>query len=60
MALAHTVRSKVEAAYRRGDLLAKRAILMEDWATFLAIEVAPPSNVVQISEERSKKVPAVA
>ena len=34
MALAHTVESKVEAAYRRGDLLQKRRELMQDWATF--------------------------
>jgi integrase len=32
MALAHTISSKTEAAYRRGDLLAKRRSLMEDWA----------------------------
>ena len=32
MALAHTVGDKVEAAYRRGDLLAKRRRLMEEWA----------------------------
>lgn len=35
MALAHTVGNKVEAAYRRGDLLAKRCALMDDWAQFL-------------------------
>ncbi len=35
-ALAHTLRDKVEAAYRRGDLLDRRAKLMEDWAAFLA------------------------
>jgi integrase len=34
MALAHTIANKVEAAYRRGDLLAKRRELMEDWASF--------------------------
>jgi hypothetical protein len=34
MALAHTVSSKVEAAYRRGDMMAKRFRLMEDWAEF--------------------------
>lgn len=34
MALAHTVRDKVEAAYRRGDLLERRAKLMADWAEF--------------------------
>ena len=34
MALAHTVGNKVEAAYRRGDLLAKRQQLMQDWADY--------------------------
>jgi len=34
MALAHTIESKVEAAYRRGTLFAKRALMMEDWAVF--------------------------
>ena len=32
-ALAHTLRDKVEAAYRRGDLFEKRRRLMDDWAT---------------------------
>ena len=34
MCLAHVVANKVEAAYRRGDLLAKRKKLLEDWANF--------------------------
>ena len=34
MALAHSIRNKVEAAYRRGDLFAKRRKLMEDWERF--------------------------
>lgn len=34
MALAHTIENKVEAAYRRGDLLEKRAELMSDWARY--------------------------
>ncbi|MGI4778014.1 MAG: tyrosine-type recombinase/integrase [Janthinobacterium lividum] len=34
MALAHAIESAVEAAYRRGDMLAKRAALMQDWADF--------------------------
>lgn len=34
MALAHVIENKVEAAYRRGDLFAKRAELMAAWATF--------------------------
>jgi integrase len=36
MALAHTIESKVEAAYRRGDLLEKRREMMEQWAQFVA------------------------
>ena len=35
MALAHTVSSKVEAAYRRGDLLEKRRQLAEAWAAYV-------------------------
>lgn len=34
MALGHTVRSAVEAAYRRGDLFEKRRRLMADWAKY--------------------------
>lgn len=33
-ALAHVVRNKVEAAYRRGNLLAKRREMMNAWANF--------------------------
>ena len=34
MALAHSIGDKVEAAYRRGDLFAKRRKLMEAWASY--------------------------
>ena len=34
MALAHVVDDKVEAAYRRGDLLEKRHQLAEAWARY--------------------------
>lgn len=34
MALAHTIKDKVEAAYRRGDLFEKRRELMRAWAHF--------------------------
>jgi integrase len=34
MALAHVVGDKVEAAYRRGDLFAKRVRLMTEWGKF--------------------------
>jgi integrase len=35
-ALAHVVRDKTEAAYRRGDLFEKRRAMMEAWAAFAA------------------------
>ncbi len=34
MALAHIIKNKNEAAYRRGDLLEKRKNLMQDWCNF--------------------------
>jgi integrase len=36
MALAHAIESKVEAAYRRSDLLDKRRELMKSWGIYLA------------------------
>ncbi len=44
MALAHAIGSKVEAAYRRGDLFDKRNQLMTDWAAYARPEQAAPSN----------------
>jgi integrase len=44
IALAHTVSDKVEAAYRRGDMLAKRYRLAEAWASFAT--TAPVSEEV--------------
>ena len=35
-ALAHVVKNKVEAAYRRTDLFERRRRLMNDWAAYLA------------------------
>lgn len=48
MALAHAVADKVEAAYRRGDLLQKRRQLMEDWANYCDNTPAG-SNVISIN-----------
>ena len=49
MALAHAIGDKVEAAYRRGELLNKRAAMMEQWANFL---LSPPvDNVVPIDRK---------
>jgi len=36
MALAHAIRNKAEAAYRRGALIEKRRQLMQAWADYLA------------------------
>lgn len=36
MALAHTIKNKVETAYRRGDLLEKRREMMKDWASYIS------------------------
>lgn len=40
MALAHTINSKVEASYRRGDLFKRRKALMDDWAAYIEGERA--------------------
>ena len=45
-ALAHTNGNVVEAAYQRSDLLDKRRVLMDLWATY--ISEAPGAKVVQI------------
>ena len=48
-ALAHSIGNKVEAAYRRGDLFAKRQKLMEAWAAFCAMpSVQKSGNVKQL------------
>jgi integrase len=47
MALAHSVGNKVESAYRRGDLLEKRRLLMDAWAAHCNVTAAS-SNVVQM------------
>lgn len=46
MALAHTIANKVEAAYRRGDLLERRKRLMEAWADYC--ESIPTNNIVSL------------
>jgi integrase len=48
MALAHAVGSKVEAAYRRGDLFEKRRRLMNAWAEFCTTAPAERANVVPL------------
>jgi integrase len=53
MALAHAIGSRVEAAYRRGDLIAKRARLMADWAKYcMAKLVDTAGNVIPMRARR--------
>ncbi|TVO53173.1 DUF4102 domain-containing protein [Denitromonas halophila] len=40
MALAHKVADKVEAAYRRGDMVQKRRAMMQDWADYCEVKDA--------------------
>ncbi len=47
MALAHALRDKTEAAYRRGDLFEKRTRLMTDWARYCS-KAAKPAAIVPI------------
>jgi integrase len=42
MALAHTIKDKSEAAYRRSDMLERRARLMQDWATYCTTLAVSP------------------
>jgi integrase len=50
MALAHSVSSKVDAAYRRGDLFEKRRHLMDAWADFCSTPHVAARNVVPLRE----------
>ncbi|EHA16385.1 phage integrase [Halomonas sp. HAL1] len=36
MALAYAIENKVEAAYRRGDIVEKRRAMMQEWADYIA------------------------
>ncbi|WP_205599490.1 tyrosine-type recombinase/integrase [Sandarakinorhabdus rubra] len=51
-ALAHAIKDKTEAAYRRGDLLERRREMMDAWATWC--EAKSVENVVSISTARKK------
>ena len=55
MALAHVIENKVEAAYRRGDLFAKRRKMMQAWANYLerlntGSEVVPNARAAKPSD----------
>ena len=44
MALAHKIKDKADAAYRRGDLLAKRKELMQAWVDYLLVTAPSTSH----------------
>src|SRR5262249_53422952 len=46
VALAHTIGSKAEQAYQRGDLFEKRRRLMQQWATFCTAAATAHGKVV--------------
>ena len=52
-ALAHVQQDKTEAAYRRTDMFAKRAALMQDWARHC--EPRPPASITRIEKARRKR-----
>jgi integrase len=62
MALAHTVSSKVEAAYRRGDLLEKRRQLAEAWAAYVdstamsrkVVPIRGDAEIEQLAQRRDR------
>jgi len=57
-ALAHSLPDKVEAAYRRGDLIDKRVQLMKAWADYCA-KPQVEASVTSIGRARkatSKKI----
>jgi integrase len=49
MALAHTVGSAVERAYRHTDMVERRRVLMQDWANYCGQVAA--SNVIPMKKE---------
>jgi integrase len=53
MALAHTIASKVESAYRRGDLFEKRRRMMADWVRFLETTPSKGGEVVPFEKRRA-------
>lgn len=54
LALAHSITNKVEAAYRRGDLIEKRQHLMGDWAAYCE-QPQLEGDVVSIITKQNKK-----
>ena len=51
LALAHTVGNKVEAAYRRGDMIEKRRVMMTAWADYAGRTPDPAGVVVPMQRK---------
>ena len=51
MALAHAIGNRTEAAYRRGELMKKRAAMMDQWAAFVSTPAR--GNVVSIGRRQA-------
>ncbi len=51
LALAHSLKDRTEAAYRRGDLLDKRRALMTAWAAFATSE---PAKIVSLPSRHAR------
>jgi len=48
MALAHVIKDRTEAAYRRGDLFERRRLLMDSWASYACSQaVLPQASAAQ-------------
>jgi integrase len=54
MALAHAVESKVEAAYRRGDLFEKRRRLMQQWETFCTTGPTERGKIISLAKANDR------
>jgi integrase len=52
MALAHAIKSDVEASYRRGDLFEKRRRLMRDWTKFCSALATEARKVIPLRAAR--------
>ncbi|MDM7948295.1 site-specific integrase [Hydrogenophaga sp.] len=50
-ALAHTLESKVEAAYMHGTQIEKRRKLMQDWADFVDLPQPQENNLIQLNSK---------
>jgi integrase len=50
IALAHTVGSKTERAYRRSDVLDQRAVLMQDWSDYCTSLIDPGDHETRLED----------